>query len=569
MSSGVFPISMPICCHDVQVTQEVRTDEVAAGEEALARCDWAAAKVHFERALSEAPDDPGALDGLCVALFWLGDETGARKVRERAYVEHRKRADGRRAAAAALYVASIYRRFANEAAWAGWLARAERCLEGVGMCSERGQVDVERAKQASGPEAKEQHARRALEVARELSDADLELIALGQLGIAQVEGGRWEEGMALLDEAMAAAMGGEASDARAIGDVCCQTLTACDQIADLRRASDWCRVVIEFTEQRNYTPLYAWCRAIYAGVLITTGEWDRAERELLDALRTYDSVGGIGSRLVALARLAELRLRQGRVEEAERLLEGCEEHPLALLPVARLRLLRGEATTAAALIERGLAALPERAPGSAPLLSVLVEARLAGGDIASAAAAADRLERVGRDLRRDNVVAVGKLAAADVGVARGQDDAISKVQAALDLFLELGLPFEEGEARLRLGQLLAREGSDLAVEEGRGALATFERLGAARKADEAAALLRSLGASGRSATRHADGLTTREREVLALLGEGLSNAEIAERLVISEKTAGHHVGHIFRKLDLRNRAEAAAYALREARVDGG
>jgi len=148
-------------------------------------------------------------------------------------------------------------------------------------------------------------------------------------------------------------------------------------------------------------------------------------------------------------------------------------------------------------------------------------------------------------------------------------DAIDRVQAALDVFLELGFPFDEGEARLRLGRLLAGEATELAVEEARGALAIFERLGAARKADEAAALLRSLGVSGRSAARQGEGLTIREREVLALLGEGLSNAEIAQRLVISQKTAGHHVSHIFRKLALRNRAEAAAYALREGRGDGG
>lgn len=50
--------------------------------------------------------------------------------------------------------------------------------------------------------------------------------------------------------------------------------------------------------------------------------------------------------------------------------------------------------------------------------------------------------------------------------------------------------------------------------------------------------------------------------MLALLGEGLSNAEIGARLVISQKTAGHHVSRVFRKLGVRNRAAAAAYALR-------
>ncbi len=104
----------------------------------------------------------------------------------------------------------------------------------------------------------------------------------------------------------------------------------------------------------------------------------------------------------------------------------------------------------------------------------------------------------------------------------------------------------------------------MAGREAQVALESFERLGAGREADEAAALVRELGGRRRTGVKDLGLLTAREIEVLHLLGEGLSNAEIAARLFISTKTAGNHVSNLLAKLHLRSRQEAAAYAVRYA-----
>ena len=79
-----------------------------------------------------------------------------------------------------------------------------------------------------------------------------------------------------------------------------------------------------------------------------------------------------------------------------------------------------------------------------------------------------------------------------------------------------------------------------------------------------AALLRAAehGAVRPTATTLPDGLTERESEVLALIGAGLSNGEIAERLFVAETTVKTHVNRIFAKTQSRDRAQAAAYAHR-------
>jgi DNA-binding NarL/FixJ family response regulator len=122
------------------------------------------------------------------------------------------------------------------------------------------------------------------------------------------------------------------------------------------------------------------------------------------------------------------------------------------------------------------------------------------------------------------------------------------------------MPFDVGEARLELARATAERSPEAAVEEARSALATFRELGASRALDAAAALLRDLGGGSGGRARVSGELTAREHEVLELISLGMSNAQIARTLVISEKTAGHHVSRILMKLGVRNRTEAALHA---------
>jgi len=154
-----------------------------------------------------------------------------------------------------------------------------------------------------------------------------------------------------------------------------------------------------------------------------------------------------------------------------------------------------------------------------------------------------------------------------VSAAERDQRAAAHLKHSLERLAGLGLPLEAARARLELARAIAAGAPEAAAAEAQGALATFERLGAVRDADAAAGLLRRLGAPGRAFPRGSDGLTKRETEVLSLLAEGLSNAEIAERLYVSRRTAEHHVANILSKLGVRSRAEAGAYAVRESSKD--
>ena len=140
---------------------------------------------------------------------------------------------------------------------------------------------------------------------------------------------------------------------------------------------------------------------------------------------------------------------------------------------------------------------------------------------------------------------------------------MSHLERALAAFGRLEMPLDVGRTRLLLARALAAGDPETAIAEARSAQACFEGLGAARDADAAAGFLREQGVkAARAGPKGVGVLTKRELDVLGLLGEGLSNPDIAERLFISRKTVEHHVASVLSKLDLRGRGEAAAYAVR-------
>jgi DNA-binding CsgD family transcriptional regulator len=251
------------------------------------------------------------------------------------------------------------------------------------------------------------------------------------------------------------------------------------------------------------------------------------------------------------------------LEEAAELLRGYEDLPEATQPQVALFLARGETALAAARLHRRLNELGRTTLLAAPLLAQLIEVQLAQGDSAGMQATAEAFAVIAKISGRERVVGEVELARGAAAVGSGAaDQAAEHLGIAVDVFTRCHMPYRSARAHLLLARAVAESDPKRAVAEASQAFDDFERLGATRDADEAAGFLRTLGAMGRTGPKLLSELSKRETEVLRLLGYGLTNAEIAARLYISTKTVATHVGNIFAKLRVRNRAEAATYAQR-------
>jgi DNA-binding CsgD family transcriptional regulator len=537
--------------------------QVEAGFRAMTAGDWSSARDAFSAAL-EVTAVPEALFGLASALFWLGDIAGTIASCEKAYAGFRRRPDPMLAAGAALALVGYNKGYlGNAAAARGWLSRAARIIENEAP-QLRGELLGASAYVTDDPVESEALARQAADIGRANGNFDLELMAMHAVGQALVQQGRTAEGMSLLDEAMAGVIGGEGRDPLTVAQLSCMTMVVCGSCFDLERATQWVQALERFMDRYGCPFLYAECRTYYGRVLFENGEWGAAEALLTDAISMARDVFP-APHAFASGTLAELRLAQGRPEDAARVLRGVEGREEAAAAAALLYLQQGKPSAAAAVLRRRLTSTSPDRLDVAAVIELLGEAEIALRDSAPAIERGRALVALGAASDCHLIVAHGErllghaLASTDVSAA------CKHLETALAAFIQAGIPYRTAQTRLLLAQVLRRDDPQVAGTEARMALSVFEDLGAGRDADMAAALMRDLGVkAARTGPRNLGRLTRREQEVLALLGEGLSNPEIAQRLFLSRKTVEHHVARILSKLGLRGRAEAAALAVRSA-----
>jgi LuxR family transcriptional regulator, maltose regulon positive regulatory protein len=527
--------------------QTTAAGAIESGRAALVRGAWAEARAHFEQGLA-AEQTPDGYEGLGIAARYLWDAEAAVAAHERGYRLARAADDQVRAARLAAQLAIDAYTLGRMAEANGWIERALMLTEGAAPCEGRALALALRAHAAllvrDDPPAAAAFAAEALDVARAAGSTDIELVALAVEGLALVCGGAVEAGMRRLDAATAAAVAGELDDVDLAETVCCYLIDACKRVRDLTRAAEWCERVGAIARRFDDRFMFAVCRVHHADVLIWRGAWADADSELATAAELFRGVGS-AKELDSVVRVAELRRRQGRLDEAAELLAACQDHRLHALHAGLLALDRSQPRAAFELATRFLRRVGEgdrfaRIAG----LELLVQAAAQLGDVEAVASAAAEIRATADVVGTGPLVAAALLAEGRAAAARGElATARARMEDAAAGFAEAGAPFECANAWLGLAATLRALGDDVTAR------AVGER---------ARVALAGLGAWP-AADREPHGLLSpRELEVLRLVAQGRSNDEIAASLFLSVRTVERHVANVYAKLSVSGRSARAA-----------
>lgn len=489
---------------------------------------------------------------LAEAAWWLGH--GARSMALAEEVYHRLDDEGRldEAARQALILSLEWVTRGDVGIGAAWLGRARRLLEGAPSSATHGYlryVDASFEMDVYGDPCSADAAAAEVEaMGRAHADPALTCFARVLEGLAAVRSGRTTEGFAALDEAMLEVLAGRLPPLWS-GDIYCTVIHLSHQLGDWGRMRAWTDALDRWATPLSRTFLYAHVTRVHQLQLMAAeGGWARVETDM--ATPSEQLVGSHG--WLAGAGYQELgdvrRLRgdgpgaaaaYGRAREL-----GTEPQPgEALMAYAAGR--PGEAATMlrAALVGHG-------ALERARLLLPAVEVGLAAGDQELAVSSAAELAATADRYGTPGLLAWARHAEGLLALDDGRwADAVDRLESALAAYRSQRL--RHGMARVHEQLAAARRGlgQDMgAAADEATALTIYRQLGAAPDVER-------LGASSRPG-----GLTVREEEILALVVSGASNRDVAQRLVISEKTVSRHLANVFAKIGVGSRTAASAWA---------
>jgi class 3 adenylate cyclase len=470
------------------------------GRTALARHAWGEALEKLIRADAEGDLSPTDLDAYAEAAWWNGRLEQAIELRERAYAGAMRAGQPEAAAMVAIKLArdSIYR--SSDALSGAWLQRAERLLEGVEENPGHGWLAVSKSFRAAvtgDVDLAKAEAIKAEGIAARINDRDLAAMAQAEHGFALISSGDVAEGMAMVDEASVAAVGGELGPDTA-GGICCTTIGACTTLGEWTRAAEWTDAQDRWCKREGIAGYPGMCRLYRSEIKEFQGRWLEAEAEAQQA--SVELAGFIPAAAgLALYRIGQIRLRRGDLAEAEDALVRAHALGAHVEPaLSLLRLAQGRLQVAAEGIREAIERPPRTPswhspPGSplyrTPLLRAQIEIALAAGDEVTAREALEDLESIAKQFGTAGLTATTFDARGVIQLRTGQvAEATRSLRDAVEAWTDLDAPFEAARARLALAEALAAGGQpDRAGMELRAARSTFEQLGAfleLRRADE-------------------------------------------------------------------------------------
>jgi DNA-binding CsgD family transcriptional regulator/tetratricopeptide (TPR) repeat protein len=454
----------------------------------------------------------------------------------------------------------------------GWEQKALRHLKSAGPCVERGYLALGRVGcEISDPKELVERADLALSLAREHDDHDLELRAMADRGLGLVSQGKIDEGFALLDDVIVEVVSGAIDNVETRAMTLCALMAACERSDDRGRAEDWTAKVEADPRLRECPIINPHCAIVYGAVDGLRGDWESAEVRLTEAMNAIATTHYHYAK--SAAQMADLRLQQGNYQEAAELLRGIEDSIDVAPVLARLRSAEGKLDEASSLLRSAARSLGSDLMRLGPVLALLIDVELRRGDLPGAQRAVRRLRAIDEACNSNGIRAMARLGSARIAIHRREHEAaIDDLETALVLLSRRDRPLLTGQVRLELARALAAAGeSDSARVEGNAALGAFVKLGAAPDIAASEGFLGWLRGSRKSVpTRptsgdapHLEGelerLTRREEEVADLVGQRLSNKEIAAQLFLSVRTVESHMDRILGKLDFHNRTEVGIW----------